>query len=255
MRRSNCVANGCLAGSAKVSGLRGLIWMSKANAEWKVASDSSTTIGPLKNLTAVSLAHLRGCSTAAAGGGRYFFNRLLCAVGVNLGPAFGGWMADDDLRDLAGRSCFLVVVPNEDLGPGLYRVFDTIRIEQAAHDPAEDVPAVDERQILTRRANLFDNKTLVFLRWLFVHVPGPAKKSTRTLLKKTVRQWRKVSACCALYASACVGQGFFASSRNTVIVKGASEPECASLATFEVSFKRSWDNGCGRQRNCRESGN
>ena len=43
----------------------------------------------------------------------------LCAVGVNLGPSFGQWMANDDMSDLAGRPCFLVVVPNEDFGPRL----------------------------------------------------------------------------------------------------------------------------------------
>ncbi len=56
-------------------------------------------------------------------------------------------------------------------------------IEQAAHDPAEDVSAIYERQCLAYPANIFYHETLILVRRLLVHIRGPAKYSTRTLLK------------------------------------------------------------------------
>ena len=56
-------------------------------------------------------------------------------------------MADNDLRDLAGGPGLLAVVPKEDFGAGLQSVFDTIGIEQAAHDPAGDVSAIYQRNV------------------------------------------------------------------------------------------------------------
>ena len=100
----------------------------------------------------------------------------LSAVRVNLRPAFGCWMADDEMRDLAGGPGLLAVVPNEDLGAGLQSVFDTIGIEQARHDTAEDVSAVYERQCLAHPANIFYHEPLIFVRRLFDHVPGPARR-------------------------------------------------------------------------------
>ena len=95
------------------------------------------------------------------------------------------------MRDLAGRPGLLVVVPNEDFGTGSQSVFHAIGIEQAAHDPAEDVSAIDECQCLAHSANIFYDEALILVRRLLVHAPGPAKYRTRTLL--TIRTSVSVS--------------------------------------------------------------
>ncbi len=72
------------------------------------------------------------------------------------------------MGDLAGRPGFLAVVPNEYLSAGPQSVFDTIGIEQAAHDSTEDVPTVHERQCLVHAADIFYDKTLILVRRLVI---------------------------------------------------------------------------------------
>ena len=102
-------------------------------------------------------------------------NTLLNAVGINLGPAFALRVTNDDVRYLARRSGFRVVVTNEDFGPGVQGLFDTLRVEEAAHDPAENVSAVNDRHHLVDHAHVVYHETLIVVRRLLGHGLCPDK--------------------------------------------------------------------------------
>ena len=70
------------------------------------------------------------------------------------------------MRDLAGRPGLIAMVPNEDLSAGSQGVFNATGIEQTAHDSAEYVPAVKQRQCLAHPANIFYHEALIFVRRL-----------------------------------------------------------------------------------------
>lgn len=74
------------------------------------------------------------------------------------------------MRDLAWLAGLFGVVANKDLGTGSQCTFHTVGIEQATHDPAEYVPGIDEREVLVRRPNVFEDKASIFGRRLVVHV-------------------------------------------------------------------------------------
>ena len=60
-------------------------------------------------------------------------------------------------------------------------------IEQAAHDPAEDVSAIYQRQCLAGDANVFYHETLISVRRLFDYVSRPAKRDVTVDLVDQVK--------------------------------------------------------------------
>ena len=60
-------------------------------------------------------------------------------------------------------------------------------IEQAAHDPAEDVSAIYQRQCLAHPANIFYHETLIFVRRLIDYVSRLAQRDVTVDLDDQVK--------------------------------------------------------------------
>lgn len=117
------------------------------------------------------------------------------AVGVELGPTFGRRMEDDEMRDLPWCPGLLIVVTNEDFGSGSYCIFDTIGIKEAAHDPAENMPAIHERQCLAGYSNFFYGEPSIFVRREIIRaaLAGPFFAVSSHLIKGASEIWNSRS--------------------------------------------------------------